>query len=820
MLEKLSKSYLRVVKTAAIACLVVLSFGARAEDDDTTEGIEEIIVTSTYRDTRLMDTPLAITAITAAEIDMRGLEDIQDLYRSVPGLSYRSQTANWHMLTIRGLSPPASGAAMVGVYFDNMPITDGSGGGLRQTLGEMFDMNRVEVLKGPQGTLYGEGSMGGSVRYITNKPDPSGLDYGFQVNVEDADFSSGLSTKVNGMVNIPIGDSLALRVVGFNRDRQGVVDTVAPASNKDVDYFEQWGVRANLTWFASDNLELSLMANITEAETGGPGIVLHCHTGPSAYSPNGSVPYYDIPGTTCPESNKTKVHSSNPYQNHFGGDYQAGGFDNQDMFNFSAEWDLSFAHLTASVSYLEREDSVAAETSPRTMQLVDPILGAFFGIPNTVSAVGSDGIVYRDSERWVQEIRLVSTSDSRWQWTAGLYNKEEDVQNGRHTGCYNGGPAVYATLPDEPCWLQWTFRTEIPMPVQTLFVPILNSVFGYGQTTFSTSSETAAYGEVTYRFNDRWEALLGVRVSEVQNDLDLATVGSDDDNDIVRSLSVKTNVTSPKFTLTWRPNDDWMVYGTVSTGFRPGITNQGLATQLAALDLLRPDDPIAEGHYSRLLDSVSVDSDEVVNYEIGVKASILDGRASFVAALYHIKWDDAIVGVSDSITGVDGILPNQFVYDSNEGEAESEGLELEVRIILSDSLNLNFGADWNWTADILTGGSGRYFGTGIEAGNRLANAPKYSGYASVIWDFTLAGFDATARADTYWSAGKYFQTTEQDLSSKNETVDVRLQIGRDQWKAALYVRNLFGHVDELERNSTGFRFGRTRTVGLQLNYQL
>ena len=184
------------------------------EDADAIE--EEIIVTATYRDTRLMDTPLTISAITAEEIALKGIEDIQTLHQSIPGLSYRTNSQTYNTLSIRGLTPPAAGgSSVVGVYMDDMPITDSQNGGLRQTLGPLFDVARVEVLKGPQGTLYGEGAMGGSIRYTSNKPDPRGLSWSAKLTTEAIGESSGLSYVAHGMLNVPIGDQLAARFVGY-----------------------------------------------------------------------------------------------------------------------------------------------------------------------------------------------------------------------------------------------------------------------------------------------------------------------------------------------------------------------------------------------------------------------------------------------------------------------------------------------------------------------------------------------------------------------------------------------------------------------------
>ena len=275
--------------TGALAAALIAS-PVIAADETTNEDepvMEEIIVTATYRDTRLMDTPLAISAVTSEDMVLKGIEDIQTLFQAIPGLSYRAGGATsggGAQLSIRGITPSLaigySGA--VGVYLDNQPITDSAVQGGMQTQGSLFDMDRVEVLKGPQGTLYGEGNMGGSVRYISNKPDTSGLDYHVRSSFESSSKSDDLSYRIDAMVNIPLADQLALRLVGYRRDRAGVLDQVAPANRKDVDTFEENGIRAALKWDASETFEVTAMVNVVDSETGGPRLAFHCNTEPSA----------------------------------------------------------------------------------------------------------------------------------------------------------------------------------------------------------------------------------------------------------------------------------------------------------------------------------------------------------------------------------------------------------------------------------------------------------------------------------------------------------------------------------------------------------
>lgn len=793
---------------------------------DTTGVVEEIIVSATYRDTRLMDTPITISAVSEEDIQLKGIEDIQTLYQSIPGLSYRTNSQTYNTLSVRGLTPPAGGgSSVVGVYLDNMPITDSSAGGLRQTLGALFDMERVEVLKGPQGTLYGEGNMGGALRYIANKPDPSGFSWSAKVSSESITETSGLSYKADAMVNIPLGETLALRLVGYTRDRQGLLDQVAPRNNKDVDTFEEDGGRATLTWYPTEKLEISAMANLIDGVYGGPGLGFHCFTEATLSDPAGQVPLYALPGTTC--AGETDQLDRDPYVTHLAHPtHTSGGFDDQAMYNLNIEWDIDSlgATFVSSTSYFDRNTNYSEETSPRFAAGLNAIvnsLGCFGAVaacgPGVMSGLGGDGAFASNTFRFVQELRLVSNNDSPWTWAAGVFYKNEDSYNGEHDQCTTGGGPAYQDPSITHCWLQYSFLEGVSTPDQVSIINFLNGIVP-GSTSYQNFGEESVFGEVGYSFNDRWEILAGLRYARVNFDLDIGRAGVQSKSRPINSLANDTTNVSPKVTLTWRPNDDWMVYGTVSHGFRPGVINSALATRIAELQPLIDTDPIARGHYDRLVDRQLVDGDEVFNVEVGVKATILDGRVSFTGAVYDVSWEDTIIATADEITDVAGVTPFLYNYNTNQGEAESQGVELEVRAALADNLNMTIGGDWNWTAKINSSGAGRYLGVEITPGNRLANAPKYSGYASLAYDFVLAGFDASARADGYWVAESWNTANNERPAPAYETLDLKLIVSRDDWNVAAYVRNVTDEIIVYEFNQVGYRFGRPRTYGLEFTY--
>ncbi len=820
-MRRASSAYaLKILAAGAAIALAAPPALAEEDDDERASGVvEEIVVSATYRDTRLMDTPLTISAVTDHDIISKGIEDIQTLYQSIPGLAYRSNSQTYNTLSVRGITPPAAGGgATVGVYFDNMPITDANSGGLAQTLGPLFDLERVEVLKGPQGTLYGEGALGGSIRYITKKPDPSGFDYSFQANIEDIGESDGLSYRTDGMVNIPLGDNFAARIVGYRRDRVGILDQVAPRSEEDVDTFVENGGRIRLAWYVSDALELSAMVNVVDGDYGGPGLAFHCFSESTPSDPGGQVHVYDLPGTDC-EGQFDQFNRRDPYVTHLGHwNHQSGGYDDQAMYNFSIDWELPFAHLTASTSYFERETAYSEETSPRfSIGLINAVNGIF--APDLMTGLGGDGAFFRASERFVQELRLVSNTDSRWQWTVGAYYKDDESQGGAHDECHNGGPPAYDGL-DTHCWLQYNFYPEVPVATQQAIIGFLNDFVVAGNTSYRDFGEQAIFGEVSYSINEQWDILVGARYADVSFDLIVAPAGVDSRSNPVNDLGITTRISSPKVTLTWRPMTDVMMYLTYSQGYRPGIVNTGVATKVAELDAIRGTNPRAQEYYDRFVGVQTVDGDEAINIELGLKATLAEGRFSFTASLYQIDWKDTIVAFNDEIPDIPDVSPLGFSFNRNEGSAESQGLEYEIRMVPMENLSVNFGGDWNWTAAIEAAAAGRYLGVDIQPGNRLANAPKFSQYLAVAYDFPLGNFNATARVDAYWVGESWNTANNERPAPAYQTGDVKLLLGRSDWQIGLYVRNFTDERVVYELNQVGYRFGRPRTFGVQINYSL
>ena len=305
---------------AFIAAIAMISsgFSAYAADDV----VEEIVVTALKRSSSLQDTPIAISALTGETIDKVGADDFVDIVGSVPGLTLRDNGPGATRPIIRGVSSP--GEPQVGVYFDEALAVGAPGttndAGLRSPELKPFDMERIEVLKGPQGTLYGGGSMGGTMRFITNKPNAEEIEA--KISVEGSTVRHGdTGYQVNGMLNLPvIQDQLALRIVAFKRDEPGFIDNVALGQD-DINDVDSEGGRVALRWTPTDNFTASGTIYYQDQDVGGG---FH-------FNPN-----------IDRDNPKTDALSMEPYN------------DEQVLYNLTLEYAMSWADALYSYSWYDR----------------------------------------------------------------------------------------------------------------------------------------------------------------------------------------------------------------------------------------------------------------------------------------------------------------------------------------------------------------------------------------------------------------------------------------------------------------------------------
>ena len=335
-----------------------IGFAESEERASSDSAIEEIIVTATYRETNLMDTAVSISAVDADSIEQLGATDVLGLYRALPGVNAAGGPTGSNRIAIRGVTSQTGQtstrqtAATVAVYVDETPMTSALGP-IRQFGGSLFDVQRVEVLKGPQGTLFGEGSQGGAVRYIYNEPDLAGVDYRVQAGAFLQNESSDSGYRVDGMVNIPLAENFAVRLLAFHDDAAGWIDknNVTPVE-EDINSIRSSGGRISAKWWPNERFTASASVLIVDSLQDSSAI---------AYEPY--------------EENLNPRVTQNP----------AASEDEVNLFSLRLDYDFGFATMTSVTSYLDRYARRMWEIDPGAVLFLDAVYGYLINLPHLLA---------------------------------------------------------------------------------------------------------------------------------------------------------------------------------------------------------------------------------------------------------------------------------------------------------------------------------------------------------------------------------------------------------------------------------------------------
>lgn len=605
--------------------------------------LEEIVVTATKRASALQEIPMSIFAITGESLERSGVADFTDIAASVPSVSFRSAGPGRTKLNVRGISAATGVAPTVSFYLDEMPvqtISSGSTTSFAQTIVDpkMFDLERVEVLRGPQGTLYGSSSMGGTIRLITRHPRIGEFESSVGTEISSTT-GGGTNFRLNGMVNAPLSDTVALRVVASYTDNDGYFDRIAsgdgpaPAGEvfaTDVNTEETVSVRAALRWEINENayLQPSVFTQTTEMD-GKPNF-----DGP--VSDSAQIAPYD---------------AAEPFDDEF------------TLINLTYVHDFEAMSLLASFSNIDREfNNMEDITDGSTL-----IFGALGMLPGPGF---SKELVDLDDD--TIEIRLTSSSDSDWQWLIGYYRKDAVADAGYRMG---------------PGWVPLDVVDAAGDPGQDGVLDVYFNGLANTQK-LQEYEEDAFFGELTYNFNDSFSITAGLRTF----DYDFHSLeenwgwafNSDGDRSTanVRDAVISDSDTNEKLALTYRFGDDNQVYVSGATGSRPGAINRVIPRStdpLEAVGFACNNDLIALG----IDDPSGYSGDEVTSTEIGWKMTFNDS-VRLNGALYDVKWDNI-----QQLVLTSAVCGNNFT--GNLGEASSTGLELELTAAINDNFMLTAG---------------------------------------------------------------------------------------------------------------------------------
>jgi iron complex outermembrane recepter protein len=753
----------RFMASVSAISLLVLSAPAFAQDapaldagDTTTESEarqDRVIVTATRREQSLQDVPLAVTAWQQEALSEKGIVSYDGLARETPGIVLNQPTANFNTITTRGIATNGYGAnlqAATAIYINELPISsNGNSTILDPTL---YDVERVEVLRGPQGTLFGANSLSGAVRILTKAPNPNEFEASALVDFGLVD-GDALRQRYNGMVNLPlVDDELALRLVGFYRDEDGWVDNTGTGI-EGANSLESIGGRAHLLWEPTNYFDIGLL-------------VIHEDNKPADS------------GLTNPDRGDYIRFTERPdlFQSNF------------TSYNLTGNYEMDWATLTSSSTYSKIDGKFIVDLAGTFNQ----------AIPFALDAVGYD-------ENFVQEARLASADGGDWDWIIGgfHFNKRRDID-------YD-----YRSSTE---FLQARNLTGLPNEYYQSFAGYFDAI------------ESAAFGELTYRFSDQFWMTGGLRYTETSvqsftlpggynsNYLGVALGGFTDLELTVfpvvaaEGLKVKADNVSYKASASWKPMENLTTYASVATGFRSPVAN----ARAGAVSVVNPNDLVIPD---------GANSDELINYEVGMKGTFLNGKLTSNLAAYYIIWSDIQVQANR--------LSDQVQFATNIGEAVSQGLEFEAGYYPGNGFSLFVNGSLNDT-EITELTPEEAAISGAELGLQLA-MPNFQGAATARYDYNVGEMDAFFSGTAAY-VGDFpallpnvpgqpnVPAPTFDYTDAYTVVNLQAGLSKDNWQLTGYVENLFDDNSITYVHPESFvdaRYARQRpqTVGVRVSVE-
>jgi outer membrane receptor protein involved in Fe transport len=743
------------------------SFAAAAATAVDSEGnLEEIVVTAEKRNSTVQETPISMTAISGDQLLRQGTQSVEQLVGTVPGVSMRTAGPGQTEYEMRGLGANGGSTATVGFYIDDTLIASSAASQSGRTVidPDLFDLNHVEVLRGPQGTLYGAGSMGGTVKLVTNAPQLGSFEGAVSVNASET--ASGGSTNGGGnlMLNLPIGEYAALRIVTTDKyisgwiDRKVVPDFPFPTgfgTCNSAFYFCNRGNLADATvsqTITGSNLERFASARASLLVAPADNLKI---TGTLMYQridADGYNAYQEPPGA----SGGYAIYQ--PY------DIQEPYYDLFKMASLTVKYGMDFADLTSATSYWERESVQSQDTTEGVQNVFN--LTQF--IPNLFQE-------FDPTNQLGEELRLTSNGTGPLQWVGGVFFT--DLHSGYVT--VNQNPAfATASACSVPysganCPAGYTYSPTNGGPSANP-----NGIL-YNVDNPNTSKQQAVFGEVSYKLNPDLKLTTGLRFYkfDIWNTDYAVGAGTASGNATPTTGSAHGSGSGvlPKVNLSYTPTSDLTLYGTVAKGARPGGVNIPIPLSRSSYYYCGP----GSGPSYLNAQQSYYGPDNTWSFELGEKSRFADRRITVNADVFYVKWMDI---------QQEFILTCGYSFNTNAGDAKSYGPELEVSAKLTDELTANLSGAYT---QAFINAPAQMPGLTIAAGTRINNIPRYTG--SLSFDYE------TAIVDDYRGIARISDSLvgpSQDVAYYRETLspyalaDGRLGVARNAWSAFLFGTNL------------------------------
>jgi outer membrane receptor protein involved in Fe transport len=662
---------------------------AEEADDDTT-----IYVTATKRETTLLEVPFSINAQTEEDIQRLGAGTIEDLSRNVAGLTVQNLGPGQSQVSIRGVSAgqiirdQPGVKEQVGVYLDESVISLS----LFQPDLDLFDLNRVETLRGPQGTLFGSGSVGGTIRYITNQPDVSKMEGLVEANAQLVDGDS-FGGHLKGAINLPLGDTAAVRVVGYHTEYAGFIND-RNSGREDINDGRRTGGRIALLFQPTPDISITPRLVYQEVRSNG--------------------------------FNRQEVY--NLYANPFTTTRPAVTFREREQFllldekfsddtliaDLTASAGLGGVELTSVTTYINRDILVSRDASALTGSVsVD------LGFPAAGVLLPSNLVDVTDLETWTQEVRASSTGDGPFQWLIGAF--------------YSDVNRVYAQRLPTPGYDAFTdarFGAGTSAAVANGFP--LNSP--YNADLPYDIKQKALFGEASYDITEALTATAGLRYYDFKEERGFKSGGlfSNGDN---QTDETKSDGLSPRFLLSYEAADDVIINLQASKGFRLGGVNDPLNEGLCSAQ-----DVIDYGGFD------TYEDESLWNYEAGVKSQF--GPISINAAAFYTDISNL------QVTADAGSCSSRVVFNA---DAHTMGVEFEMTARPVKGLDLSIAGSWveaefdetrlKQNGSVLEG---------IRKGNRLPSVPNFQVAASAFYNVPMSDGGEAYAGVTFQHVGSRF----------------------------------------------------------------
>jgi outer membrane receptor protein involved in Fe transport len=768
-----------VVATLAPRCGSAQDASQNTSQDAGQTQLQTVVVTANRRQQSILNVPVSVSAQTQESLDRQGVRSLSDLANLTPGLQFAPNGyTGGSQISIRGISS-VIGAATTAVYINDTPFQVrqlGAADASSNTYPPIFDLQRVEVLRGPQGTLFGASAEGGAVRFITPEP---GLTSYSAYSREELGFTDGgdPSTEVGVAGGGPIvSDVLGFRLSAYDQRDGGWIDRVNPFTQsvvaKDTNSDETQALSGSLKLLATQNFSLT-------------GMIYHAR-----------LAGHDL--------NADWRSLSDPSVGRFylGDSLRQPWDDRYTVYSVSADYQLESAEVISETSYFTRNDHFTPDYTAVIPELLSlpAILGAQVG-----TFTQADFLQHQQT--FTEDTRLQSKGQGRLSWVTGIFYESAHQQISEWLPTVNPNGLTLAGYGET---------------VANLFgVPPLEPGNGlYLGLDGSRDTEYALYGQVDYRPIDRLTLTAGVRVAKDQFYATNAQSGPFGSGDVPIVMGESDKPVTPKTSVSYKTSESTMVYASVAKGFRPGGGNTPVpesvcAAQLAAVGLKGP--------------PASYSPDYVWSYEVGAKGAVADHRVTFESSAFYINWKD-----------IQSIIPLScgFTITENAAQAVSKGADLQISVLPITGLSFTAAAgytDARYSKPLLGG----YLASGQRAvvigeGDRLSGHPvtvslhgEYNAPLSSqaeLMGYLHADYDYASGYKVY-SAGT---TTIDPLNNyvfATHLTNLRAGIRTESVDASLYMNNVFnshditstGHAYNSELYEDGFF--RPRTIGVTVTYR-